>query len=276
MKRTPNTQLICPLDGDPLERCDAQLTCQHGHSFDIAKRGYYNLLPSQFKRSKAPGDSKEMIEARHRFLSTGFYHTLAERLASFSAVQPKVSLLDAGCGEGYYVRQLQELSPHITWQVSGLDISKPAIDHAAKHNKTYCWVVASNANMPFPDESVDVLWCIFGFPQGDEFIRVLKPGGRLIQVDAGSEHLMELREVIYPEVKVKQPPSMMNSPLLSAGRNECIQEVMTLDKQNIADLMLMTPHLFKANKQGRERALNLNTLECRSHIILRELIKTPH
>jgi 23S rRNA (guanine745-N1)-methyltransferase len=214
-----------------------------------------------------------MVEARHRFLSAGFYHALAELLASMSAVKPEVALLDAGCGEGYYLRQLQELSPHITWQASGLDISKPAIDHAAKHHKGCCWMVASNAKIPLPDESVDVLWCVFGFPQGDEFVRVLKPGGRLIQVDAGSEHLMELREVIYPEVKIKQPPALIDHPSLSAGRRECIQEVMSLDQQNIADLMLMTPHLFKANKVGRDKALSLSRLECRTHMVLRELIK---
>jgi 23S rRNA (guanine745-N1)-methyltransferase len=272
----PNSTLICPLDGHPLERYGHQLTCQNGHSFDAAKRGYFHLLPAQFKNSKDPGDSKQMIEARHRFLSNGFYQELANNMASFSAIKSAVSILDAGCGEGYYLRQLETYAPHIQWIATGLDISKPAIANAAKLNKACCWMVASNANIPLPDNSIDVLWCVFGFPHEDEFMRVLKPGGRLIQVDAGSNHLLDLRKIIYPEVKIKQPPALFNNPMLSDGRSESLEFSMTLDTQNIADLMLMTPHLFKASKAGIERAMNLKELDCRAHITLRERIKSDH
>jgi len=271
----PMNTFHCPLDGEPLEHFDRQLKCSHGHCFDIAKRGYCNLLPAQFKRSKEPGDSKAMIEARHRFLEHGFYRLLAQSLADMSSTIESPYLLDAGCGEGYYLRQLESFKPNITWNCCGLDISKPAIDAAAKYHKNCSWMVASNANIPLPDASVDVLWCVFGFPHLEEFLRVLKPGGRLIQVDAGTNHLLELRKIIYPNIKQKPTAAMFDDHRFTNGRNEEIDFSIDLERAHLADLLLMTPHLFRANAERREQALSLEHLKCQAHMLIRELIKEP-
>jgi hypothetical protein len=55
--------------------------CAGGHCFDIASQGYTHLLPVQNKRSRDPGDSKEMVAARRRFLDAGCYQPIAAAVA---------------------------------------------------------------------------------------------------------------------------------------------------------------------------------------------------
>lgn len=277
MTMIPIKQFICPLDGSSLTLTQNRWECEHSHSFDIAKRGYTNFLLSQFKRSKDPGDSKEMVAARHRFLETGFYTPLADALANFTFIQPNISLLDAGCGEGYYVRRLAEKSAKFHVEAVGLDISKPAIDSAAKFDKSATWLVASNANIPLPDKSIDIIWSIFGYPYPTEFLRVLKPGGRIIQVDAGPEHLLELRQIIYPTIKEKKSLApLINDPCLTLTAESSLQFSIELCQVNIHDLLLMTPHLFKASPERRNQALTTKSLKTQVDMTIRVQVKAKH
>src|SRR5690606_30193219 len=131
----PFLNLACPLDGAPLVRQDSAWRCDAGHSFDIARQGYTNLLPVQNKRSLDPGDSKLMVAARSRFLNAGWYQPVAEAISSAvvagHAGAAELSCLDAGCGEGYYLRQLAASSA-LPLTLLGLDISKWAVLAAAK------------------------------------------------------------------------------------------------------------------------------------------------
>ena len=57
-------------NGEPLQREGNTWACAQGHSFDVAKQGYVNLLPVQNKRSRDPGDSKAIVTARqHKEMS---------------------------------------------------------------------------------------------------------------------------------------------------------------------------------------------------------------
>jgi 23S rRNA (guanine745-N1)-methyltransferase len=272
MTQIPNNSLACPHDGLPLSVQDKCVVCPSGHSFDRAKRGYLNLLPVNQKRSKDPGDSQEMIAARNRFLERGYYLPLAQSLAENSRLNNAVSLLDAGCGEGYYLRQLEQQFPQTVWKGVGLDISKPAIDSAAKFDKGFQYLVASNAHIPLLDNSVDVVWCVFGFANFDEFRRVLTPGGRLIMADPGPEHLIELREIIYPHINDKH--SARDIPAGFQHHSEQhLTGKMDLDASAIVDLLLMTPHLYRANPAGRAAAAALAQLVCRFDIHVRVFTK---
>ena len=216
MSITPFQALACPLDGTPLQCTGSAWTCASGHSFDIASQGYTNLLPVQHKRSRDPGDSKEMVAARRRFLTAGFYQPIAAAvsravLADLPA-DASISCLDAGCGEGYYLRQLAAaVGDEQTLALLGLDISKWAVLSAAKQDRRPSWVVGSNAKLPVLSGTLDRVLCMFGFPVYAEFARVLKPGGLLVQVDAGPDHLRELREIIYPSLKPERPAETANA-----------------------------------------------------------------
>ncbi|MEC8899000.1 MAG: methyltransferase domain-containing protein, partial [Pseudomonadota bacterium] len=239
--------------------------CPQGHSFDIARQGYVNLLPVQKKRSKEPGDSKAMVAARQRFLEAGYYRPIADAVSAAilngAARGSELSCLDAGCGEGYYLRQLASPNGEISLSLLGLDISKWAVLAAARREKRAGWVVGSNANLPVLPASVDRLLCLFGFPVYPEFARVMRPGGRLVQVDAGQDHLRELREIVYPEVRAD---SRKVAPVPEGFRRIGTQDlrftVHLEGAEPIADLLAMTPHLYRASAEGRARAAALKTL----------------
>lgn len=262
----PFQALACPLDGTPLQRGGTAWRCASGHSFDIARQNYANLLPVQHKRSRDPGDSKEMVAARRRFLAAGFYAPIADavRRAMLADLPPgaPAACLDAGCGEGYYLRQLAASVPgERTLALMGLDISKWAVLAAAQRDARMSWVVGSNAHLPILPGTLDRVLCMFGFPVYPEFARVLKPGGRLVQVDAGPEHLRELREIIYPTLKLQRaadapaPPGFTRRPATALRFR-----IELASAQEIADLLAMTPHLHRATAEARAKAAALRAL----------------
>ncbi|MBS1159298.1 MAG: rRNA m(1)G-745 methyltransferase [Proteobacteria bacterium] len=266
MPITPFQALACPLDGAPLHRQAASWTCAAGHSFDIAAQGYTHLLPVQQKRSRDPGDSKEMVAARRRFLNAGHYQPIAAALSrAVLADLPAgktATCLDAGSGEGYYLRQLAAAAgekQHLA--LLGLDISKWAVLAAAKQDKRPNWVVGSNANLPVQPGTLDRVLCLFGFPVYGEFARVLKANGQLLQVDAGPEHLRQLREIIYPSLKPERAaePRMPEGFTALAGESVSYSLELNTD-ESIADLLAMTPHLYRASPEGRARAAALTAL----------------
>lgn len=264
MTITPFQALACPLDGKPLLCSGAAWRCADGHSFDIARQGYTHLLPVQKKRSRDPGDSKDMVAARRRFLNAGCYQPIATTVnqALLEDMPSTASCLDAGCGEGYYLRQLAAAASNSQrLALMGLDISKWAILSAAKQYQRANWVVGSNANLPVQTASLDRVLCLFGFPVYSEFNRVLKPEGLLVQMDAGSDHLRELREIIYPSLKAEPHEEVRIPEGFTLRSSQTIRYPLTLaNTEQITDLLAMTPHFYRASAHGRAKALALTKL----------------
>tara|TARA_R110002111_G_scaffold137196_2_gene203005 strand:- start:157 stop:999 length:843 start_codon:yes stop_codon:yes gene_type:complete len=279
MTISPFEALACPLDGSALQISGRSWRCANGHSFDIARQGYIHLLPVQNKRSKDPGDNKKMVAARQRFLSSGFYQPLADAMSravfheEFN--ESSINCLDAGCGEGYYMRQLaRSASETIDLALMGLDISKWAVLSAAKQDKSSSLVVGSNANLPVLPETLDRILCLFGFPVYPEFARVLKSGGEIVQMDAGVDHLRELREIIYPELRAPRSDQKAMPEGFTNLDTSVIRYTLALpDKGSIADLLAMTPHLYRASADGLARAAELESLSVTVDVILRRIRK---
>lgn len=276
--------LACPIDGNRLEQHDKQLSCENGHSFDIARQGYVNLLPVQHKRSKQPGDSKAMVLARSLFLNTGVYEPIANKLNELVlpliAEDKETCVLDAGCGEGYYFDTvfnfLHDKNADSELSFIGVDISKDAIIQATKRNKTISWIVGTNRNLPVEDESIDIILCLFGFLSREGFSKALKSGGKMILVDPGYEHLQELRKIIYPEVKKDDPldSSQFEITGFSSIKTEKLKfKTKITNNEQINNLLIMTPHFYRASKEGREIATNLEALEITVDVIFRVLEK---
>lgn len=269
------TDLSCPIDLAPLHRSERSLICPHGHTYDLAKSGYVNLLPVQNKRSKDPGDSKEMVAARQAFLNQQHYFPIVEAILSSwpkDNLRADLRILDAGCGEGYYLNEIGRLftAQGIEANRVGLDISKWAVTAASKRDKDVSWLVASNARLPMPNDRFDAVLCLFGFPVFAEFSRVLSENGVLLLVESGEDHLIELRKILYPAIHEYKPTFVAQLEDF-----ELILEVVerfsfTLDTQlKIQQLLSMTPHIHKASYEGREAVKLLNAITLTADIKLR-------
>ncbi|MDC0664144.1 putative RNA methyltransferase [Marinobacter sp. SS21] len=276
MNVIPFQDLCCPLDGLPLTGDGHSWRCGAGHCYDIARQGYTHLLPVQKKRSRDPGDSKAMVAARRRFLNGGHYRPIATAVSDALLASPAeaaaLCCLDAGCGEGYYLRELAARAGDRSLALAGLDISKWAVQAAAKQDRQTRWLVGSNANLPVTTASLDRVLCLFGFPVYDEFARVLKAGGELLLVDAGPNHLRELREIVYPSLKPRgEKPWSAPTGFRSLVGDTVAYSLELTEAQAIADLLAMTPHLYRASAEGRARAAALNTLTVTVEVQLRRL-----
>ena len=189
--------ILCPVRacGAPLERRDRSWVCDRGHVFDVARSGYANLLQPQDRRSKNPGDPKEAALARRRFLEAGHGAFLLEAL--LEEMGEPASVLDVGCGEGYFLGSLAgawEMEAH------GVDLSVPAIDLAARRwPGVSWWVVNADRALSFADGSFDLALSIAGRRPSAELRRVLKPTGRLLVAVPAEDDLIELREAVQGE-----------------------------------------------------------------------------
>lgn len=269
-------QFHCPIDAQPLSQESGVMKCPSGHSFDLAKEGYCNLLLVQQKATLDPGDNKEMVEARRRFLSAGHFDPIAEKIVeltnSQSAHEKRLRILDAGCGEGYYLSHLARSLPDA--DLSGIDISKWAVRAAAKNHKNISWAVASNKQLPLAMHSLDLILCIFGFPFWESFRSVLVNGGHLLLVDPSPDHLYELRSLIYDKVNTTDLNQLDSA--FAAGFHIEREEKLSFNIQlknnaQILDLLAMTPHGYRINQEAKERIAKVTQLETKASVVVRLL-----
>jgi 23S rRNA (guanine745-N1)-methyltransferase len=270
---------VCPVCRKPLF-CDNQaLKCENRHSFDIATVGYVNLALTGKDDS---GDSKLMVTARHNFLQSGYYGCLKESLTKLSAdiciksCNHYPSIIDAGCGEGYYSAGVYEglKNREIDVLAAGFDISKSAVKTAAKRGSGMAFAVASAYELPVRDCCADIVLSVFAPLCADEFKRVLKPGGSLIIAAPGKRHLFALKQVLYDEPYENDK----NVFALDGYENvdvRYVNQVITLTcTEDINSLFAMTPYYWKTPQEGSRRLGELASLTTEIEFELHVLRKT--
>lgn len=244
--------LACPICQAPLTAVDNGVACPANHRFDRARQGYLNLLPVQHKNSRDPGDNAAMVEARRRFLDGGHYAPLAARLAELAASYKPQRWLDIGCGEGYYTAQIAEAL--VDADGYALDISREAVKRACKRAPQLNWLVASMARVPLADASCGLLASVFSPLDWQEAKRLLAPGGGLLRMGPTREHLMELREKLYDEVRDYDDSKHLEliPPGMHLAHSETLSFRLLLEtEQARADLLAMTPHGWRASAERR-------------------------
>ena len=192
------TFFACPFCQQALFLSENSLKCKNKHSFDLAKLGYVNLAP-QVKQSKAY--DKSNFQNRQLILEAGFYQPILKKLLEILSSLPQHdNLLDIGCGEGYYARNLQAQLPDK--HIYAFDLSKESIQLAAKsdHSLTVSWFVGDLAHIPIQDASMNVILDIFSPANYQEFQRVLRKNGLLIKVIPSSQHLQEIRSIVAEQL----------------------------------------------------------------------------
>ena len=264
-KSMTETVFVCPHCGQLLRKKeDARaLVCPIGHSYDVSREGYVNLL-LRMTRS-AHGDNREMLLARRAFLEGGYYAPLASAAGKLlcARLEDGARILDAGCGEGYYTEAIAEAmrTAGKRAELFGVDISREAVRLCAKRACAPVTAVASLYELPIADGSFDALVCFFS-PQSDaEFHRVLKDGGYLLMAVPDARHLYGMKRVLYDtpyENEVKDPYIEGFRLIDEVG----VSDVITLRlPSDIAALFSMTPYYYRTPREGHSRLSALDTLE---------------
>ncbi len=248
-----NINFLCPVCKSPLEKFEGSLKCSSGHSFDIAKQGYVNLLLKNGS-GKRHGDDALMVIARQSFLDKGYYSKMRDALCEI--VGKGNVVLDAGCGEGYYTEALAKDNT-----VVGLDISKNALKYASRRVKGTPFAVASVSDIPLADSSLDAIVSIFAPESLDEFKRLLKPSGRLITVEPMEGHLFELKEAIYDKPYLNPPLSLKRDGFSFKSGREIKYKIELCSNEDIENLFKMTPYYYKTSATDQNKLKNINSLK---------------
>lgn len=251
--------LCCPICGAPLDRIERSYICPKRHCYDVAKEGYVNLLPANRKNSKDPGDDKDMVAARTRFLDGGHYDPLRDALAELVLEYRPETLLDSGCGEGYYTAGVCETLRQngLDTRIAGVDLSRSALKKASRRERDAEFAVASVYHLPVADKSVDLLLNCFAPLALEDFRRVLRSEGTFLYVVPGPKHLWELKQVLY-----ENPYENAEEETAYDGfvyeRIVPVEFTMALNAAALQDLFRMTPYCWKTPREGVER---MNALE---------------
>ena len=192
--------LACPKCHQQLHLENKTLKCENNHCYDISKRGYINLLLNPDKATNNPGDSKESLVARKAYLNKGYYDPILNQVITCIDEfkhQDDLSILDLGCGEGYYTQGLKKHFENS--DIYGLDISKIAIDMATRYRKDVTWLVGNSKNIPILDHSLDFICALFTVVNQDELKRALKePQGNFVDnneyVDAPTQRISTIQD----------------------------------------------------------------------------------
>ena len=258
--------LICPICGERLQREGKTLRCGRSHSFDIARQGYVNLLPVQQKHSLHPGDTREQVLSRRSFLESGAYAPIVRAVCEAAReAGAHGSVLDVGCGEGYYGTRVAET---LESELVGLDISKEAVRCAAAKYKGATWICGTASHLPVADHSAGVLMSMFALTMPEEFHRVMAADGVFIQVLAAQDHLMGLKSVIYPEILLKDKDSVPELPGFRLEKSRALSFEFTAEGEQIENLLSMTPHFWRISAEGAARLAQTRTLSDRASVVI--------
>ena len=240
------TAFACPICQENLTLVESSLKCNNRHSFDLAKFGYVNLAP-QIKQSA--NYDKENFQNRQQILEAGFYQAILEVVSDLlSNSKNAKTILDIGCGEGFYSRKLQERHPDKTFYA--FDISKDSVQIAAKSEPNWAvnWFVGDLARLPIKDASMDILLDIFSPANYGEFRRVLSKDGILIKVIPTKNHLKEIRQKVLDQLTNKDYSNQdikehfqEHFTILSSQTASLTK---TITAEQLQALLSMTPLLF--------------------------------
>ena len=244
------TAFACPFCQENLTLVESSLKCENRHSFDLAKFGYVNLAP-QIKQSA--NYNKENFQNRQQILEAGFYQAILETISDLLAMNPSAkTILDIGCGEGYYSRKLQEVHPDKTFYA--FDISKDSVQIAAKSEANWAvnWFVGDLARLPIKDASMDMLLDIFSPANYGEFRRVLSKDGILIKVVPTENHLKEIRQMVQDQLTKKDYSNQdikehfQEYFSIQASQITSLTKLITAEQRQA--LLSMTPLLFNIDQ----------------------------
>jgi 23S rRNA (guanine745-N1)-methyltransferase len=237
--------LRCPVCAGALEEGERALRCQEGHSFDIARQGYVNLVPG-------PGDSAEMVEARDAFLAAGHFARLSAAVAQAAAdADAPGAIVDIGAGTGHHLARVLDAMPDRTGLA--LDSSTPALRRAARAHPRAAAVGADAwRDLPLRDDAAALILSVFAPRNPAEMARVLAPDGALLAVTPTTRHLFELVGPLgllsVPDDKADRLNEQLGSHFALDERRS-VEHSMFLNREEAAQLVRMGPSAWHVDEQ---------------------------
>ena len=225
------------------------------HCYDVARSGYLNFTSP----ADGTGDGRDAIRARTLFLESGYYAPLSDAVNALLNRFEAKTVIDAGCGEGYYTNRMGTDK-----NVIGVDLSRDGIDSAAKHARLHkteaAFFVGSLFKLPVQNETVDAVTNLFAPCAEDEFLRVLRPGGHLVLVGAGERHLMGLKGVLYENPYLN--PGRADLPVkMEQVFSERLSYTVTVKGREAIDaLFSMTPYYWRTSERDRAKLSEIQEL----------------
>lgn len=252
--------LACPVCGQPLTPDSGALKCPSGHSFDVARQHYVNLLLSNASGGKRHGDDRAMVRARTEFLDAGYYDAFRDAVTAAAAeLIPRGSpVIDAGCGEGFYTSAVRRA---VGADMCGADISKTALIAAARRDPELTLCAAGVNRLPAADGPCAGVLNIFAPCCESEFSRVLRPGGVLIRGVPTERHLWGLKSAVYAEPYLNSPPEEELGGFELAARRDVTYNITLKSQSDIHNLFMMTPYYYKTGQRDQEKLEALLSLE---------------
>jgi 23S rRNA (guanine745-N1)-methyltransferase len=255
----------------PLTRRDRRFVCDAGHSYDIARSGYVNLLQPQDRRSTAAGDSRAAVEARASLLASGvgrtLINTIANRAAAFEIGDSPV-VADLGCGSG---DALAVLTARAGTGV-GIDLSVPAVERAARHFPDRVWVVANaDRRLPLLDRSVDLVLSLHGRRNPPEAARVLTARGYLLVAVPATDDLIELRELVQGQRVERDRGDAVfteHQPLFDILDRAVVRETLDLDRPALLNFLQGTYRGVRRATADRVAALTRLSVTSASEVVI--------
>ena len=260
---------LCPICGQLLKESEGSFICSSNHCFDKSSSGYVNLLTKGGK--KGHGDNKIMIKARHDFLKKGYYKDLRSSICLEIKKYAKIgaSLLDSGCGDGYYTEGMcSTILEDKGGEVYAIDVSKEALKIAAKSCKKAKFAVASAYKLPFEDESFDIVISLFAPLAYEEFYRVLKKEGIFLTAIPSENHLYQLKQAIYNTPYKNKPENTEINGFELLNAQELKKEIQLNSNEDIKNLFIMTPYYYKTSESDQKKLDSLETLTTEAEFLI--------
>ena len=260
MKNTAVAMLRCPVCAASMRADESGRSCQctgtRKHSYDFARSGYLNLT----RPGDGEGDLREAIRARSLFLNAGYYEPLSNEINKILQSLNAKTVLDAGCGEGYYTNRMAREDR----AVLGVDLSRAGIDAAAKfarqNGTEVAFAVGSIFSLPVKDTACDAVTNLFAPCCESEFSRVLKEGGYLILVGAGERHLMGLKQVLYENPYLNPGRADLPKEMKAFDRRRLTYTVSVEGREAIEALFSMTPYYWRTSEADHAKLKDVQTL----------------
>lgn len=257
----------CPVCNKRLRKENNTYKCLEGHSFDVNKKGYVNLLLANQARSNNPGDSKEMIDARTLFLNKGYYSKLRDEL--FNVINKYLKnnevFCDLACGEGYYTHYIHKKLLDKNVVSYGVDLSRFGIGEATRKMRieninNIFYSIGNLMYLPYMDESMNVVLNCFAPFFEKEYARIIKKDGYFVRVLPNELHMYELKKMLYKEVKLNENKETELTYFTLEDEIDLSYQEDILSSDDLLHLFMMTPLYYKSSLDMLEKLKSIDNL----------------